>query len=247
VGDASVDGDARSVIVGRWLSCGASFDPLPNDGVEFGANGRWHLLEKDASGALVPLPSPSPYAHGYYYALGSGQLDVNMDVSDADASTGGRILSVRLGVGGDALMLGDSPMNVSSVYARVDPSPLDGADNPPSTSDGTCSMVGTWDVPASASAPAATFSFDEVGNFVGGPAGSDLCASHTMYGTYWLSAGVFELTTNVGMGQCQWWFGTGFRTQFDSSCRQLTLMQVWDNCTGGRGYLNGGATLTKRP
>jgi hypothetical protein len=242
----SAPDDARSEIVGRWVPCGTqSFSPLAHAGVEFGANGRWRLLGTDATGALVPLASTPAEARGYYYLLGTGQIDVTQDVSDSDASTGTRIFFLKLGVGGDAFSL--TGTGTSSVYARVAPSPLDGADNPPSTSNGTCTMVGTWDVPASAWATAATFSFDEAGNFVGGPAGSDLCSSYTMYGTYWLSPGMFELTTNVGMGSCQWWFDAAYQTQFGPGCGQLTLTDIWDNCTGGRGYFDGPTTLTKRP
>jgi hypothetical protein len=108
-------------------------------------------------------------------------------------------------------------------------------------------MVGTWDVPATTLAPAATLSFDEAGNFVGGPAGSDLCSSHTMYGTYWLSAGIFELTTNTGMGICPWWYAAAYQARFASGCGQLTLMDIEDDCTGGRGYFDIQTTLTKRP
>jgi hypothetical protein len=95
--------------------------------------------------------------------------------------------------------------------------------------------------------PAATLSFDSQGNFVGGPQGSDLCANHTMYGTYRLSAGLFQITTNVGMGECSFWLDAGYPGSFDSTCTKLTTHQMYDNCTGGRGYLNGVTTMVKRP
>ena len=74
------------------------------------------------------------------------------------------------------------------------------------------------------------------------------CAPDTpIYGTYRLSPGWFQLTSNVGLGVCAWWFTAAYPTQFDADCSHLTLMQVYDNCTGGRGYFNGTTTLTRRP
>ncbi|HEX9295436.1 MAG TPA: hypothetical protein VF881_06360 [Polyangiaceae bacterium] len=140
-----------------------------------------------------------------------------------------------------------------SNYARIDPSLLNGRDNPPPVTDGKCSMVGTWDVPSAPDAPAASFSFDEVGNFVGALLGSELCASHTMYGTYSLTPGLFELTTNIGMGGCAWWFGAGYTATFDGNCAHLMIRPMWDGCTGGRRYFdatyfdNYTTTLTKHP
>jgi hypothetical protein len=110
-------------------------------------------------------------------------------------------------------------------------------------------MIGTWDLPANhalPTAPAATFSFDGAGNFVGGPEGSDLCAGHTMYGTYSLSPKWFQITTGVAMGLCQWWFWAAFPVTFDSTCTHVTLVQHYDNCTGGRGYWEGTTTMTRR-
>lgn len=68
-----------------------------------------------------------------------------------------------------------------------------------------------------------------------------------MYGTYRLSSGLFQLTSNVGMGLCHWWFDAAYPATFDASCTQVKLTQAYDNCTGGRGYLNGQTTLTKHP
>jgi hypothetical protein len=41
--------------------------------VEFGANGRWRLLVKDPSGALVPVSSTVPGSQGIYMALFGSQ------------------------------------------------------------------------------------------------------------------------------------------------------------------------------
>jgi hypothetical protein len=137
----------------------------------------------------------------------------------------------------------------TTVYARTTPSPLNGADNPPPTTAGACSMVGTWDVPPNdgpISAPAAVFSFDAAGNFVAAPEGTNLCDGHTMYGTYALSPGMFQLTSNVGFGVCAWWFTGAFPATFDASCDHLSLTRQYDGCTGGRGYFNLPTTITRR-
>jgi hypothetical protein len=68
-----------------------------------------------------------------------------------------------------------------------------------------------------------------------------------MYGTYRLSPGLFQLTTNVGKGGRDWWFDAGYTTTFDATCTKLALTQQYDNCTGGRAYFNGQTTLVKRP
>ncbi|MGH7435091.1 MAG: hypothetical protein ACRENE_05395 [Polyangiaceae bacterium] len=237
------DGDARAAIVGRWATCGSagSFSPTPHAGIEFGANGRWRLLVADASGALVPMGAATTQNQGRYYLLSTGQLNLH-----DDGFNWGNTLFLELVDAANGLTAsgGSGP---SASYARAQPSPANGSDNAPSTSDGTCSMVGTWDLAATASSPAASFSFDEAGNFVGGPLGSDLCTSHTMYGTYRLSPGMFQLTENIGMGGCAWWFDAGMMPAvFGASCNQVHLTQDWDNCTGGRGYFNGNTVMTRR-
>jgi hypothetical protein len=241
------DADARAAIVGRWVACtpgGGAFSSTPHAGVEFGANGRWRLLVTDPSGTLVPTTSTGSDAQGRYYALATGQLDIH----DNGYTYGGSAF-IRLSPDGNALafMPDGPPTSGGPYYARTSPSPNNGDDNPPSTTDGPCSMVGTWDLAMTGSSPAATFSFDASGNFVGGPPGSDLCASHTMYGTYRLSPGLFQITENIGMGLCHWWFDAGYPGGFDGTCTQLSINQLYDNCTGGRGYFNGTTTLTKRP
>lgn len=66
-----------------------------------------------------------------------------------------------------------------------------------------------------------------------------------MYGTYQLTPGMFQLTSNVGTGLCHWWFWAGYPSKFDGDCSHLTTMQLYDNCTGGRGYLSGTAVMTR--
>jgi len=77
LGGVGFSGDARADIVGRWVACGGAIgetiNPIAHAGVEFGANGRWRLLTRDTTGALVPLTSSSTTS-GFYYALGDGQL-----------------------------------------------------------------------------------------------------------------------------------------------------------------------------
>jgi hypothetical protein len=48
------------------------------------------------------------------------------------------------------------------------------------------------------------------------------------------------------MGLCQWWYDAGYPATFDEGCRQVTLVQRFDNCTGGRGYFNGVTVMTRR-
>jgi hypothetical protein len=232
------DADSRAVLVGRWVPCGATtFSTTPHAGIEFGANGRWQLLTDSGSG-LLPMTPP---AAGRYYLLYSGQLDLRPETTVA-ASV------LFLSVSRNALLATwDSG---TATYARVAPAPLNGRDNPPSITDGTCTLVGTWDTaPASGGTqdPQATLSFDDQGNFIGGPPGAELCAGHTMYGTYQLSPGLFEITTNIGMGMCHWWYDGGWPITFGSGCATATLQRSWDNCTGGRGYLNNPTVLTRRP
>ncbi|HET6282787.1 MAG TPA: hypothetical protein VFH73_17620 [Polyangia bacterium] len=237
--------DHRDKIVGRWATCGAGgVIPVQHAGIEFGSNGRWQLLQNDAAGALAPL---SPPVRGYYYALGSGQLDLN---PEGPLDQGGNILHTTFAPGMNAVRfeIGISGSE-SAIYARTTPSPSNGRDNAPSITDGRCEMIGTWDIPANNRqpfAPPASISFDASGNFVAGDLGSNLCENAPMYGTYRLSPGLFQLTSNFNMGLCDWWYSAGYPATFDATCAHVTLMQYWDNCTGGRGYLNGTTTLTRR-
>ena len=247
-GGSSSEDDDRGLILGRWATCGAHLGPVAHAGIEFDANARYQLLKTDAEGALVPMDASVAGARGYYYLLGSGQLDVTSD--EAESSTS--IYFLKFAQGMDTLGFDDdAPEPSMTIYARAPSTSADGADNLPSTSAGRCSMVGTWELPANPNlpgAPAATFSFDDQGNFVAAAAGADLCGGPpAMYGTYRLSPGLFQLTTNVGLGQCAWWFSAAYPTTFDESCTHMTTMEKFDNCTGGRGYFNGTSTLTRQP
>jgi hypothetical protein len=227
-------------IVGRWVPCGAAtLVPQAHAGVEFAGNGRWRLLGKDATGALVPMATA-----GYYYLLTGGQL--NLEGEAPPGSWGGNNVVafadgsrdvVRFSAGGEA-------------YARVAPSASNGDDNAPAVSDGHCSMLGSWDVPANDAtpqAPASRWSFDASGRFVVDSPSDDLCGPHNQWGTYQLAKGFFELTQNWNLGLCDWWFTADYPYKFSDDCKILTLTQQWDNCTGGRGYLNGMTKLTRRP
>jgi len=240
-----INADDRRNIVGRWQTCNASLPGLPaHSAIEFGANGRWRLLAVDGTllGTLLPLAGAG--TSGYYYMLGTGQLNLA-----AEAAGGGiRGFFVSFTVGMDTLQFTNTG-GVTPVYARTTPSPLNGADNPPPTTAGACSMAGTWDVPANTGpvrAPASVFSFDAAGNFVAGAEGTNLCDGHTAYGTYALSPGMFQLTSNVGLGGCPWCDTASFQAVFDVSCNSLSLTRQYDNCTGGRGYFNEPTTLTRR-
>jgi hypothetical protein len=242
---AGTDADDRRYIVGRWAVCGASIFGVPaHAGIEFGANGRWRLLGKDpATGDLSPLARTGTTS-GYYYLLGIGQLNLNGELPGG----GGHFFHVTFTTGMDAMNFND-PQGTAEVYARATPSPLNGADNPPPTAAGACSMVGDWDVSANTGpvgAPATMFSFDAAGNFVMRAPGANVCDGLGPYGTYALSPGMFQLTSNIGLGSCAWWFTGGFPAAFDASCDHLSLTRQYDNCTGGRGYFNEPTTLTRR-
>jgi hypothetical protein len=244
---AGTDADDRRYIVGRWQTCNAGIPMLPaHSAIEFGANGRWRLLTADASNPLgeVPFSLTFSWTSGYYSLLGTGQLNLTSE----DPLGGGWALFVSF-AGMDTLQFTNAK-GTTPVYARITPSPLNGADNPPPTVAGACSLVGDWSVPAgtgAVGAPASVFSFDAAGNFVAGLAGSNLCDGHTAYGTYALSLGTFQLTSNVGLGLCQWWFTAAYQASFDATCNQLSLSVETDGCTGGRGYFDDiPTTLTRR-
>jgi hypothetical protein len=224
--------DAKKHLVGRWAACQTgTLVQAPNEGIEFGANGRWQLLENER---------PAPNApRGTYSFLDIGQLNTSADGAVGSSITSG----VRFSIDGQALRTA-----TSGIYVRI-PTPANyGRDNLPSTTDGACTLVGTWDTQTiDRGAKPLVISFDEVGNFAAGDPGANLCQAQPMYGPYELSPGRFELTQNVGMGLCDFWYSAGFRVMFDGSCSRLTLATVTDGCTGGRGYLNGVTSLVKRP
>jgi hypothetical protein len=251
-------GDNKAFLVGRWAACNGAAPA----GVEFGTNNRWRLLARDASGAYVPVSGDPPSSRGNFYLLGdNGQLNLDDDqlvtwladpsaVEEAEDSLAATSFvealpdreALRISSGGSFLSAG--------IYARIAPSPARGWDNPPTLTSQSCQLVGTWDATSAAggSARNASFAFDGAGNFVGAPGtGADLCATQPMYGTYALTPSAFELTTNVGMGQCQFWFAAQYRITFDPTCTKAQLDRAtYDNCTGGRGYFNEPTTLVKR-
>jgi hypothetical protein len=234
------DGD----LVGRWVTCGgAGVVSQAHAGIEFAGNGRWRLLAKDASGALVPLPTG-----GYYYVLGNGQLDLDGE-SPADDTVGATEFVTFAEGNHDVVGFSSDGVSAGSTYARVAASSTNGDDNAPSVSDGHCSMVGSWDVPANDAppvAPASRWTFDGAGYFVVDAPGDDLCGAHTQWGLYRLSTdGFFQITQNWNLGLCDWWFSAAYPYKFSADCSTLTLTQQWDNCTGGRGYLNGTTKITR--
>jgi hypothetical protein len=183
-----------------------------------------------------------------FYVLNTGQLDLAGEGRD----DGYQVYLAKFADGGrDVLSLeGAGPDRGPYIYARTAASPTNGDDNRPSVSDGRCSMVGDWDVPATSdnpSVPASTWSFDGLGNFVVGPPGAITCDAHSMHGTYRLSAsGYFQITTNWNLGLCDWSFNAAYPATFDAGCTSLMTRQDLDNCTGGRGYFNGNPTVLTR-
>jgi hypothetical protein len=238
--------DQNGLVVGRWVPCGPS-DAIstPHEAIEFSGNGRWQLLGTDASGRFVPLST-----RGSYYLDGSGQLNLA-----PEAVEGARlqILFVTFADGNrDILGLkNDGPLsNPTTPYARIAPSPANGDENAPPVSDGHCSMVGSWNVPANNALPfepASVWSFDGAGHFVVDATSADLCGAQPMWGTYELTGGLFEITQNWNVGLCDWMDGADFPYTFSADCSAVMLTEQGDNCTGGRGYLNGQTTLTRLP
>jgi hypothetical protein len=183
-------------------------------------------------------------SRGYYYLLEDGFLKM----TDESQLGGAPDFWLSFAPGMDALGVLDDNRELLATYARSAPSAINGDDNVPSVSDGTCSMVGTWAVPGNdrtPSVPPAWLTFDEQGRFSGGPLFDNGCPSHMMYGTYRLTPATFQLTSNVGMGLCSWWFTAAYEASFDGDCSHLTTTVFNDQCTGGRGYLNGTVTMTR--
>lgn len=234
-------------VVGRWASCGPTVVGFPaHDAIEFGANGRWRLLTIDAgTGALVPLTGSSAVS-GYYDLPSLGPTTIRGEVPGQTLWSG----RVSFAAAGDALRFVDQ-RSTTQVYARTTPSPDDGADNRSATTDGHCSMVGTWAVPANSnpiSPQAAVFWFDGAGTFVGEPEGADGC-TQTMYGTYALSSSGFQIVASRGLalGYCDGHYSISYTATFDASCNQVTLAPTFDECIGGkRGYFSQRTTLTRR-
>jgi hypothetical protein len=98
-----------------------------------------------------------------------------------------------------------------NIYARTAPSPENGRDNPPPVRDKNCTLLGTWDTVDTSGKPVALW-FDDQGHFVGGAAGSDVCATPLSRGTYELRPDdTFAITTARGTDPCQWWYDSATR------------------------------------
>jgi hypothetical protein len=234
--------DDRRYIVGRWQICDQSIFGLPaHSAIEFGANGRWLLYDIDArTGEWVPH-ARTGMSSGYYYLYGFGQLDLHRELP----SDGYMSFPVSFINGMDAINF-NNPVGLAEVYARTTPSPLNGADNPPPTAAGPCSLLGDWNVLANnapAGARPSVFSFDVAGNFVLGGQDTDLCQAPEAHGTYALSPGIFQMTGST-LG-CGWPSISSYAAAFDASCNRLSLKVMIDDCTGG-GYFDTPKTITRR-
>jgi hypothetical protein len=244
--------DARALLVGRWQLCGepALYGEHSHAGIEFGSNGRNQLLRVRNGDLLVPLSD----TQGTYFFSSSGQL-----LQRGELILNEPAAVLKFDASGDALQLELPEQGRALRYARVAPDLESAAANRFSTSALGCSMVGVWDTVQGSKNPAAAFAFNERGEWFGGAWGSDLCAAHSMYGTYNLVAPAviqdnfdlldvrFELVSNVGAGACEYWRGAGFLPQFSDDCSRVELESTWDNCAGGRGYLSSpGEVLLRR-
>jgi len=237
---AGTNCDDRRYLVGRWAVCSESiFGLTAHAGIEFSANGRWRMLAADATtGDLVPM-ARAETTSGYYYMLGIGQLNLATELGG-----GAGTYPITFTASLDAINF-NNPSGLAEVYARTTPSPLNGADNPPPTAAGPCSMVGDWILPSTTGGVGTAFSFDAAGNAMFGTSTANLCDSSHPFGTYALLPGQFEITSNAA--GCAWWYTATYQAAFDASCGQLLLVPRTDNCTGGRTYFNTPTTLTRRP
>lgn len=222
--------DSQGHLVGRWQRCPDATSPDANV-LEFGGNRRFRSFHFDAVGALEARES------GLFYLLGSGQLEMR----NVTAGDGYRTQFL-------SFLEDDQAFRVDgAVFARIEASASNGLDNPPSVHAGACDLVGTWDsTQIEPYTMPFSISFDSAGNFVIHDPGADECSPTSRTGTYDLTSDAFELTSNVGIGLCQWWFGGGFSPVFEDDCTRLTVHETWDNCTGGRGYFGGTTVLEKR-
>jgi hypothetical protein len=233
--------DRRGSIVGRWVPCGSERIAQIDDGLEFGGNGRFRML-KDADGGLVERNET-----GYYY-LFTFQMGPSVPPGaqlNLDSPDGAGLFSFQMRPNAMALKAN------GIIYARTQPSPENGRDNPVPVRASRCSLAGTWDTtmldPSALSAKPVALWFDDQGHFLAGAAHADVCAMSIFHGTYELTSDDrFAITTSVGAGLCQWWFDTGFTAAFSPDCNTVTLSLVYDNCTGARGYLTGGMTTLAR-
>jgi hypothetical protein len=221
-------GDAQANIIGRWKPC-----PMPPQSepplIEFGGNRRYRFyLEQE--GSIDPVGS------GVFYLLDSGQLELRNPPSTFINGTA----FVSFLDEWQAMRLD------GWTYARIEASAQNGLDNPPSVFDGLCDMTGVWDTLSIEYGEPFSISFDSFGNFVVRDKGAAECLPTERSGTYDLTPGTFEITTNLGLGLCDWWFGASFGTRFEGACTRLTLAEMSDNCTGGRPIFGGTTVLQRR-
>jgi hypothetical protein len=215
--------------VGRWLACGTtlSFGSVSGSsgavGLEFGGNGRWRELAQGPSG-LVPLQGGRSGTTVVTTTPGEGGQDawVYFEPDWADG-TDWQFEQVALAADGNGLVFErTSPV----AYARTDAAADNGDSNSPSVTDGTCSMVGTWDVTVQGK-PVQTMTFDVDGNWFAGGAGGDPC---TESGRYELNSSFFQVTQAFPPA-CLGGEGLS-HFAFDASCNSITLTGYADACEG---------------
>jgi hypothetical protein len=233
-----VDDAVLARLVGRWQVCPGDPNAQHWAGLEIGGNKRFRVLD-EVEGELVPSKKN---VIGHAKVIGGGQLNLEVD------GGGAFILAMALGAEDDRLTF-DSFDASKAVYARIAPTPENGSDNPsPTKAAAGCDVYGTWDMDIDGydHPPAITISFDEHGNFVAGPKGTDLCSSHAQTGKYGYDGGSFSIISVIGASSCNVNWGAGYSASFSPSCSELTLKMQGDNCTGGA-YLRYGGTLTRKP
>jgi hypothetical protein len=211
-----------TTLVGRWVACGATLGFASATGsagavgLEFGGNGRWRELAQGAAG-LVPLQggksgttvvTPTPGGEGGVEAW----VYFEPDWGDG---TEWQFEQVALTADGNGLVF---ERTTPAAYARVVAAADNGDSNPPSVSNGSCSMSGTWDVTVQGK-PTQTMTFDDDGNwFVGGPT-DDACLAER--GRYELDPSFF-LVTQAFPSACLGGAGLS-HVAFDASCSSVTL------------------------
>jgi hypothetical protein len=227
---------ARANLVGRWLACSTpAYGGAEVVGIEVSGTLRWRMLGHDAAGLIVPRSD-----------LGVGRVKVLDDSAQINFEMDGGSMWIAFAAftaDASAMRLDGAPKG-GARYARIAAAPDNGADNQPSLSDGRCAMVGTWEFQSGGGG--GSLSFDAAGNWIGGSPRADLCASHTMNGTYALRPGLLEFVTIENPRSCGPTWGMGWAPSFDADCTHLTLSQTYDNCTGGRAIFNGVLSLTRR-
>jgi len=106
-----------------------------------------------------------------------------------------------------------------------------------------CTAVGTWDLVQSDIDATGAFEFDNNGTFYGGAAGAKLPDENTFGGRYNVQTDTFTLESSYGMTCGQ---SATYKLSFSSSCKEMSLHEITDNCTGARKYLHVDQTLRRR-